>query len=184
VLRVLVVVLAALSIGGSAGGPSAGPIGRSGAGSATVAGVGATDTAVSYAAPVSPTRVVRPFIAPASEFGPGHRGVDLATTRGMAVGAAGAGVVTFAGNVAGRGVVVVAHADGVSTEYEPVRPTVLAGTAVDRGQVLGRVSGTHGGCTRGSCLHWGARRSGTYFDPMLLLQPLGPVRLLPWTGAA
>jgi murein DD-endopeptidase MepM/ murein hydrolase activator NlpD len=170
-MRALVVVAAALSVGGS--------VGRSN----TVAPVeGPVATAVSYAAPVAPVRVVRPFIAPVGEFGAGHRGVDLATARRTAVGAAGAGVVTFAGLVAGRGVVVVAHADGVSTEYEPVRPAVSTGTTVRRGQLLGRVRGTHGSCAPGSCLHWGARRGGAYFDPMLLLRPLGPVRLLPWTG--
>src|SRR5690349_10872371 len=75
--------------------------------------------AVTYVAP-APLRVLRPFEAPPTPFGPGHRGVDLATRAGEAVHAAGAGVVIFAGAVAGRGVVVLQHPDGVSTEYEPI----------------------------------------------------------------
>ena len=85
------------------------------------------------------------------------------------------------GTVAGRGLVVVAHADGVTTEYEPVRLAVTAGTRVRGGQLLGTVHGRHGACAPGACLHWGARRGQEYLDPLLLLAPLGPVRLLPWT---
>ncbi len=140
--------------------------------------------AVSYSAPLaSGLQVVRGFDPPATRYGPGHLGVDLRTTPGAPVLAAGAGVVSFAGSVAGRGVVVVGHADGVSTEYEPVRPLVHAGARVARGQVLGALDGAHRGCA-GSCLHWGARRAGAYFDPLTLLQRLGVVRLLPWHGPA
>jgi murein DD-endopeptidase MepM/ murein hydrolase activator NlpD len=90
--------------------------------------------------------------------------------------------VTFAGPVAGRGLVVVLHADGVRTEYEPVRVLVSRGAPVRAGVVLGRVAGTHGSCAPGRCLHWGARRGADYLDPLLLLRALGTVRLLPWTG--
>ena len=136
--------------------------------------------ASAYVAPVGTLTVVRPFEAPATPFGPGHRGVDLATRTGEAVHAAGMGVVSFAGSVAGRGVVVVQHPDGVSTEYEPVAPAVARGQRVRIGAVIGHVQGRHGSCAPGGCLHWGARRGGEYFDPLLLLRALGPVRLLPW----
>jgi murein DD-endopeptidase MepM/ murein hydrolase activator NlpD len=138
-------------------------------------------TVVAYSAPVpAPVRVVRAFQPPAGPYAAGHRGVDLATRPGQPVRAAGAGVVRFAGDVAGRGVVVIAHADGISTEYEPVVPAVRAGQPVARGQPIGSVAGSHGACGPGRCLHWGARRGDVYLDPMALLAPLGPVRLLPW----
>jgi murein DD-endopeptidase MepM/ murein hydrolase activator NlpD len=174
----LVIVGVASGLVGSAliAGPAAAP------GAGTGSPVAPPLAAVTYAPPVSPTRVVRPFAPPTTRFGPGHLGVDLSVTPGSAVRAAGAGIVTFAGSVAGRGLVVVLHADGVSTEYEPLRPIASAGTTVRRGQVLGRVSGTHGNCAPGRCLHWGARRGDDYLDPLLLLRPLGPVRLLPWTS--
>ena len=89
----------------------------------------------------------------------------------------------FAGRVAGRGVVVLDHADGISTEYEPVTAQVVTGGHVDRGQALGSVSGRHGRCAPDGCLHWGATRAGRYLDPMTLLAPLGVVRLVPWTDA-
>ena len=137
---------------------------------------------VAYDPPVTPVQVVRGFVPPTSQWGPGHRGVDLATSPGEPVRAAAAGTVSFAGRVADRGVVVVTHADGVRTEYEPVTPLVRQGVAVVRGEALGLVHGTHDDCAPGRCLHWGARRGAAYFDPLRLLRPLGPVRLLPWTG--
>lgn len=143
-------------------------------------GTGTGAAAVSYRPPVEPLRVVRAFDPPATPYGAGHRGVDLAVTAGSSVRAAAAGVVSFAGTVAGRGVVVVSHPDGVRTEYEPLAARVHAGEAVAGGAVLGVVAGRHGGCPPGRCLHWGARRGAAYFDPLLLLRPLGPVRLLPW----
>ncbi|GAB2488326.1 hypothetical protein GCM10027265_45450 [Jatrophihabitans fulvus] len=146
---------------------------------APAAGSRRPPSAVTYVPPVAPPTVVRPFDPPAGPYGPGHRGVDLATRRGAVVVAAAAGTVTFAGAVAGRGVVVVAHADGIRTEYEPVRPSVRAGTPVARGQPVGVVTGSHRGCPAG-CVHWGARRGEVYLDPLELLRPLGPVRLLPW----
>lgn len=139
---------------------------------------------VSYAPPVpAPIDVVRGFEAPSSPYGPGHRGVDLATTPGEPIRAAGDGVVRFAGAVAGRGVVVLAHADGITTEYEPIRPTVHVGDPVARGHPIGQLDGTHGACAPNRCVHWGAKRAGAYFDPLSLLRPLGPVRLLPWSPA-
>lgn len=134
---------------------------------------------VSYRSPVPALKVLRPFRAPLTRYGPGHRGVDLAASTGLGVHPAGAGVVTFAGAVAGRGVVVVTHEDGIRTEYEPLAVKVHRGDTVTPLSVLGVVSGRHGGCT--ACLHWGARRAADYFDPLSLLSGLGPVRLVAWT---
>ena len=126
--------------------------------------------------------VLHRFEQPPTPYAAGHRGVDLAATSGQLVFAARGGRVQFAGPVAGRGVVVIAHSDGIRTEYEPVSPMVHAGDTVQTGQVIGRILGRHDMCRPSTCLHWGARRGDIYIDPMLLLNPLGPVRLLPWTG--
>jgi murein DD-endopeptidase MepM/ murein hydrolase activator NlpD len=126
-------------------------------------------------------RIVRAFQAPLSAYGAGHRGVDLAARPGERVLAAGSGRVSFAGSVAGRGVVVIVHAGAISTEYEPVRAVVRIGDSVHGGQTIGVLAGS--GCAPASCLHWGAKRNSVYFDPLTLLRPLGPVRLLPLTEA-
>jgi murein DD-endopeptidase MepM/ murein hydrolase activator NlpD len=129
-----------------------------------------------------PVQVLRGFSPPATPYGAGHLGVDLAAQNGDPVLAAAAGLVRFAGQVAGRGLLVIAHPDGISTEYEPLEPAVAAGASVVAGQPIGRLAGPHPGCPAASCLHWGARRNGRYLDPLSLLRPLGVVRLLPWNG--
>jgi murein DD-endopeptidase MepM/ murein hydrolase activator NlpD len=134
---------------------------------------------ITYRPPIQTgARVINPFRAPAHRYGPGHRGVDLQLSLGGAVLAAGPGTVRFAGPVAGRGVVVLTHPDGLITEYEPVTPLVTVGTAVSAGQPIARLAGVHPRCAV-SCLHWAARRGEDYLDPMALLGALGPVRLMP-----
>ncbi|MGZ6816594.1 MAG: M23 family metallopeptidase, partial [Mycobacteriaceae bacterium] len=100
-------------------------------------------------------RVGRPFQPPLSTYGPGHRGVDLVASTGASVLAAGGGTVIFAGELAGRGVVSVLHANGLQTTYEPVTPQVTQGEVVRRGQVLGELQAGHAGCPEAACLHWG-----------------------------
>ena len=59
--------------------------------------------------------VAQPFVQPRSHYGAGHRGVDFVAAPGTPVRAANAGVVAFAGNVAGTLHVVVSHAGGLRT---------------------------------------------------------------------
>jgi murein DD-endopeptidase MepM/ murein hydrolase activator NlpD len=133
--------------------------------------------------------VLRGWSPPATPYGPGHRGVDLTAAPGAAVRAVAAGRVTFAGRVAGRGVVSVELAGTgtppLRTTYEPVRASVAKGDEVAAGDPVGTVEtpGTH--CPAG-CLHWGLRRAHTYLNPLSLLPPWllngGPSRLLQVLG--
>jgi murein DD-endopeptidase MepM/ murein hydrolase activator NlpD len=125
-----------------------------------------------------PPLVTRRFDPPAQRWLPGQRGVDLAGSPGTVVSAAAAGVVYFAGPVAGRGVVSVQHHGGLRTTYQPVEPVVSAGDPVAAGDPLGVLAPGHAGCPVAACLHWGLRRGETYLDPLALLG-LGRVRLLP-----
>ena len=129
-----------------------------------------------------PLVVLTPFRAPASRYGRGHRGVDLAAAAGTPVLAVLDGTVVYAGRLVDRGVVSIDLAAGLRTSYEPVTAAVSAGQRVAAGSVIGTVEAGHPGCTpAAACLHWGARINGEYVDPMLLLAPLR-VRLLPWDG--
>jgi murein DD-endopeptidase MepM/ murein hydrolase activator NlpD len=121
--------------------------------------------------------VVRAFDPPDSPYGAGHRGVDLLGTVGQPVLAALPGTVSFAGLLAGRGVVVVDHG-ATRTTYEPVDATVSVGTVLAAGAPLGTLglAGSH--CFPRACLHWGWIRGETYLDPLRLVGA-GPVRLLP-----
>ncbi len=153
-------------------------------GVAAAAGAAATGAAATgFVLPVPPPPVLlTPFAPPADRFGAGHRGVDLAAPEGSAVVAAGPGVVVFAGQLAGRGVVSVEHSGGLRTTYEPVTAAVVAGARVSAGEVIGVLEAGHPGCAPATCLHWGARLPDrVYVDPMALLEPW-QVRLLPWDG--
>jgi murein DD-endopeptidase MepM/ murein hydrolase activator NlpD len=99
--------------------------------------------------------------------------------------AAGAGTVTFAGTIAGRGVVVVRHNSVLRTTYEPVSGEVTVGQIVARGQQLGRVQPVPGHCPEYSCLHWGARIGERYLDPLILVDAARrPPVLLPQATAS
>jgi murein DD-endopeptidase MepM/ murein hydrolase activator NlpD len=144
------------------------------------AGPGLRTGSPSYGWPLAGSPLIdRGFEPPRTAWGAGHRGVDLRAPWGTPVLAAGAGRVTYAGLLAGRGVVVVAHAGGLRTTYEPVTALVQAGADVARGKVLGLLAAGHASCRPGlTCLHWGLLRGSTYLDPLALLD-LGPARLLP-----
>jgi murein DD-endopeptidase MepM/ murein hydrolase activator NlpD len=126
--------------------------------------------------------VLRMFDAPSPNWKPGHRGVDLAGMPDQPVYAAGAGTVVFAGELAGRTLVSIAHPGGLRTTYEPVRPAVRVGQLVDAGSAIGALMAGHAGCPAAGCLHWGAMWGAAsradYVDPLGLLAGT-PVRLKP-----
>ncbi|MFI1211158.1 peptidoglycan DD-metalloendopeptidase family protein [Streptomyces sp. NPDC020802] len=181
-------VAAALVVGGPAaaardGDPGDGRLGASG-------DVGPPVPTVGRAWPVgSRPSVVRGWEPPATAYGRGHRGVDLTAAPGSPVRAAAPGRVSFAGRVAGRGVVSVELTGTgdppLRTTYEPVRATAEKGAEVAAGEVVGVLEPAGSHCPT-SCLHWGLRRTDTYLDPLSLLPPWlldrGPSRLLPVTG--
>ena len=130
----------------------------------------------------TPPRILVPFRPPATKYSAGHRGIDLGLAPGDVVVAAGAGVVVYAGRLAGRGVVSIEHASGLRTTYEPVTAVVHRGDRVVAGQTIGSVTDGHPPCAPATCLHWGARLpDGSYLDPMTLISGLR-VRLKPWGG--
>jgi len=114
---------------------------------------------VLYRPPVD-APVSDPFRAPTGPYGPGNRGIEYATAPRTAATAIGAGVVVFAGPVAGRGVVTVLHPDGLRSSLTGlVTVAVAAGQPVVHSSVLGLT---------GNVLHLGVRRGEEYLDPALL----------------
>jgi hypothetical protein len=128
-----------------------------------------------------PHVVSRPFGLGPTRYSAGHRGADLPSTPGAPVRAAGAGRVSYAGLLAGRGVVVVVHGS-LRTTYEPVSALVRSGEPVAAGDPIGVLQPGHAGCPAQACLHWGLLRGEVYLDPVALVER-GPVRLLPLDGA-
>jgi len=130
----------------------------------------------SWAWPVAaPHPVVRPFLAPATRYSPGHRGLDIGAPD-AAVRAPADGTVHFAGVVVDRPLVSVEHAGGLLSSFEPVVPAVSEGDAVRRGDVIGTLQPGH--CAA-PCLHFGVRLDGEYISPLLLLGGIPRSVLLP-----
>ncbi|NGN68826.1 peptidoglycan DD-metalloendopeptidase family protein [Streptomyces sp. A7024] len=140
-------------------------------------------------APQARPTLARGFEPPRSAYGPGHRGVDLLARPGQPVRAAAPGKVSFAGKVAGRGVVSIELTDSgtppLRITYEPVRATVTKGDKVGAGGLIGVLQAGPFHCPE-PCLHWGLRRNETYLNPLALLPKEmlrgGPSRLLPVFG--
>lgn len=104
--------------------------------------------------------VVDPFRPPPAPWLAGNRGIEYATEPGSSVTAIGAGTVAFAGPVAGRLVVTVAHPDGLRSSYVGLaRIVVRAGEPVAGGQPVGVAA---------ERLHLGVRRGEEYLDPASL----------------
>jgi len=127
--------------------------------------------------PVAGRRIVeRPFVAPPTPYGAGHRGVDLAAPHhGVEVRAVTSGIVHFAGVVVDRPVITI-RSEQVLATVEPVTPMVAAGESVVAGQVIGMLEPGH---CRGPCVHLGVRVAGEYVSPLLYLGGLQRAVLLP-----
>ncbi len=134
-------------------------------------------SALEWVWPAAGFRVARPFIAPAHDYAPGHRGIDLDLLGASEVRAPAAGIVAFAGSVAGRGILTIDHGGGLVTTLEPVLSDLRPGTTVDRGDAVATLD--LGGHAAAGVLHFGVRLHGEYINPMLLLGGVPRAVLLP-----
>ena len=129
----------------------------------------------------APHALSRPFLAPATPYGPGHRGIDITSSgtesSGAVIRAPADGVVHFAGVVVDRPVLSIRHPGGLLSSYEPVATTLVEGDPVSRGEVIGTLEDGH--CSEVLCLHFGVRLDGEYVNPLLLLGGLPRSMLLP-----
>jgi len=132
---------------------------------------------VRYDPPVD-APVVDEFRPPATDFGPGNRGLDYATVPGTPVRAVGDGTVTFAGRIGADWYVTVLHADGLRSSLSFLRSVeVRRGETVRRGQRVGTASAR---------IQIGFRdESDRYLDPAPLLarrsaRLVPPPRADPW----
>ena len=200
VVTALITVLAALAVAGTAGlpqivvagavaapaGPMAvdGPILPDGATSGPPSGEHWSRPPVDDSRPAAPNgcrhpwrrpvdaAVTDPYRPPDRRYGPGNRGIEYGTEVGDPVIAVDAGVVVFAGPVAGAPVVVVDHGGGLRSSYvRLVEAEVARGEVVTARQLLARSD---------QRFHLGARRDGDYLDPADLLErTCAVVRLVP-----
>ncbi|WP_256971467.1 murein hydrolase activator EnvC family protein [Microbacterium esteraromaticum] len=124
-----------------------------------------------------PRLVIEPFRAPAHDYGPGHRGVDITAPIGTAVHAPAAGVVAFQGVVVDRPLLTIDHGSGYVSTFEPVASELSAGATVQAGDVIGMVD-IGGHAPRGT-MHIGVRVEGVYLNPHPLFGEIPRAILLP-----
>ena len=128
--------------------------------------------------PVAPPIVVgRGFVAPATPYSAGHRGIDLTVDPGTEVHSPADGVVTFAGVVVDRPVLTIDVGGDVLVSFEPLEAAVARGDLVARGELVGHLAA--GGHCGSSCLHVGVRVRGAYVSPMLFFDRVPRAVLLP-----
>ena len=130
--------------------------------------------------------VINAFDPPASPFGSGHRGIDIAATAGTPVLAPAPGTITFAGPVAGHLFVTIDHGGGVESTYSWVSALVVKkGDVVAAGTLVARSGAGHPTDPVPS-LHMGVKLHDVYVDPLAYLGPMsvsGFIHLAPLLAA-
>jgi len=99
-----------------------------------------------------------------------HRGVDIASPLRSSIAAMGDGVVTYAGEKSGYGMMVeINHGQGYSTRYAHAGEVLVSlGDRVSKGQPVARVGLT--GRSTGPHLHFEVLRHRQHIDPTEFLQ--------------
>ncbi|MGH2540974.1 MAG: murein hydrolase activator EnvC family protein [Actinomycetota bacterium] len=116
--------------------------------------------------------VIRGFDPPASPYGSGHRGIDIAAPVGSEVVAPADGVVAFAGPVGGHLFLTIDHGGGLESTYSWLSAlSVRRGDAVVGGQPVALTGPGHAGGPIPS-LHLGVRLDDAYVDPLDYLTAL------------
>lgn len=114
--------------------------------------------------------IVEPFYPGKHRWDSSHRGILLSTEVSNTVFSAGEGTVHFRGIVAGIPTISIEDPAGFIMSYQPVDSSLIPGSSVHPGSVLGTVS--HGSSETAS-LHWGVRfgrgHDSVYMDPLVLL---------------
>jgi lipoprotein NlpD len=100
-----------------------------------------------------------------------HQGIDIACPLGTPIRAAGTGKVIYSGNtIRGYGnLIILRHTEDIVTIYAHNQVNLAEeGTAVEKGQTIGKVGQT--GNASGPHLHFEVRRSNRAVDPLLFLK--------------
>ncbi len=109
--------------------------------------------------------VIDPFRPPGQPWEAGNRGIEYATRPGTVAVASAAGVVDFAGSVAGDLHVTIRHGPDLVTTIAFVHDVLVgAGDRVQQGDPV---------AVLGPSAHVTARRDGVYIDPASLFSAAG-----------
>jgi len=118
------------------------------------------------------------YIAPLSERGPGHRGLDVLVGN-ESIRAPKAGFVAFNGLVIDRRVVTIRSGD-YRISFEPVCSDLAVGQAIDQGELVGYLCEGEAGYQEHceGCVHLSVRVDRGYLNPMLFYGSLMPSKIV------
>jgi len=128
-----------------------------------------------------PRDTINQYIAPMSEYGEGHRGIDLPVFVGEQVLSPATGQISFSGKVGYRNVVSIQFGNSLTASVEPVCSELVEATTVVMGEEIGTICDPdieylwH--CEQ-TCLHFGTRSAAGYFSPLALIGGLSPSKLV------
>ncbi|AEH51013.1 LysM peptidoglycan-binding domain-containing protein [Pseudothermotoga thermarum] len=112
-----------------------------------------------------------------------HSGIDISAPEGTPVFASTSGVVTFAGENGGYGLMVEIKSGNVVTRYAHLsKITVYVGQNVSQGTLIGRVGST--GLTTGPHLHFEIVVAGNATNPLAYLPSSNNIYVLKETAGA
>lgn len=120
------------------------------------------------------------YAAPTTEYGAGHRGVDLRLELNSIINAPVAGEISFLGIVVDRPVVTISGANGYLASFEPACSNLKVGDSVKVGTVFAWHCAPEPAyeyhCE--SCIHFSVRSVYGYLSPENFLAGLKPSVLL------
>jgi len=120
------------------------------------------------------------YSLPATEYGAGHRGVDLYLEPGEEITSPFDAVVTFAGKVVDRNLITLQSLTGYKASFEVVCTHLSVGEFVLEGEVIGKACDgdlnyqIH--CE--NCVHFSVRTEHGYLNPLLFLGSIWPSHLV------
>ncbi len=126
------------------------------------------------------TRWESEYLAPESEYGPGHRGVDSVQELGSPIKAPVSGKIFFVGLVVDRNVVTIRSPSGYLASFEPACTDLKVGEGV----LIGEQFAWHCSPQESydyhceSCIHFSVRSKFGYLSPDFFLSEILPSVIL------
>ena len=117
---------------------------------------------------------------PATEYGAGHRGIDLEMKLNKEIRAPFDGVVSFVGKVVDRKLITLHSLTGYKASFEPVCSDLSEGDFVREQEILGWACPAdkeyEDHCK--DCVHFSVRNESGYLNPLLFVGELWPSVLI------
>lgn len=130
--------------------------------------------------PYLDSAIVEDYLAPVSDYGTGHRGIDFRVSPGAPIHSPSDGVIHFSGSVVNRNLVTVRTDTGKRVSFEPVCSELSRGERVSSGQVIGYHCNANPDYEQHceNCVHASVRDEYGYLSPLQMFGRLSASVLL------